>query len=215
MGERSFYQCELLESISLPNQMTEIEDAFFVACSSLKSVKHPANLKRIGSSAFSCCELLEKLEIPFGVTNVGEYAFACCSGLSSVRIPSTVTGIGKNAFERCPALASVRFVGDAPVMGKELFTTPPENAQVTLPAELEGWAGIGDTWYGMIVIAAIADGGPYNEMVDGVTWTFTVSNGMATVGSRTFGSPSIPRSVAGDIAIPSKLGNCEVLAIGE
>jgi hypothetical protein len=52
-------------------------------------------------------------------------------------------------------------------------------------------------------------------MVDGVTWTFTVSNGMATVGSRTFGSPSIPRSVAGDIAIPAKLGECEVLTIGE
>ena len=92
-----------------------------------------------------------------------------------------MTGIGKNAFERCPALASVRFVGDAPVMGKELFTTPPENAQVTLPAELEGWVGIGDTWYGMTVIAARADGGPYSEMVDGVTWAFTVSNGMATV----------------------------------
>ena len=215
MGERSFYQCGQLESISLPNQMTEIENAFFVACSSLKSVKYPANLKRIGSSAFSSCASLEKLEIPFGVTNVGGYAFACCNGLSSVRIPSTVTGIGKNAFERCPALASVRFVGDAPVMGKELFTTPPENAQVTLPAELEGWAGIGNAWYGMTVIAAKADGGPYSETVDGVTWAFTVSNGMATVGSRTFGSPSIPRSVAGDIAIPTKLGECEVLTIGE
>ena len=215
MGERSFYQCGQLESISLPNQMTEIENAFFVACSSLKSVKYPANLKRIGSSAFSSCASLEKLEIPIGVTNVGEYAFACCNGLSSVRIPSTVTGIGKNAFERCPALASVRFVGDAPVMGKELFTTPPENAQVTLPAELEGWAGIGDTWYGMTVIAAKADGGPYSETVNGVAWTFSVSNGMAEVGSKEFATPSIPSSVAGNVAIPSRLGNCEVSAIGD
>jgi hypothetical protein len=67
----------------------------------------------------------------------------------------------------------------------------------------------------MNVIAAKADGGPYRHTVDGVTWAFTVSNGMAKVGSGVFGSPSIPSSVAGDIAIPSKLGNCEVLTIGE
>jgi hypothetical protein len=131
-----------------------------------------------------------------------------------VWIPSTVTGIGKNAFGRCPALASVRFVGDAPVMGKELFTTPPENAQVTIPVELASWSGIGETWYGMTVVAAKADGGPYSETVNGVAWKFSVSNGMAEVGSKEFATPSIPSSVAGNVAIPSRLGNCEVSAIG-
>jgi hypothetical protein len=86
---------------------------------------------------------------------------------------------------------------------------------VTIPVELASWSGVGDTWYGMAVVAAKPDGGPYSQTVDGVTWAFTVSNGMARVGSKKFGVPAISSSVAGDIAIPSKLGNCEVLTIGE
>ena len=215
MGERTFYQCGLLESVSLPDRITEIADALFVACRSLKNVSLPANIKRIGSSAFSGCTSLDGITFPQGVTNIGEYAFSGCSALSSVLIPSAVSGIGKNAFERCPALASVRFFGDAPVMGANLFTTPPENAQVTIPVELEGWTGIGETWHGMTVVAAKADGGPYSETVNGIAWTFSVSNGMAEVGSKKFATPSIPSSVAGNVAIPSRLGNCEVSAIGD
>ena len=215
IGEQSFSRCGLLESVSLPDGMTEIKDALFVACRSLKSVRFPSDLKHIGSSAFSSCASLEEAILPSGVTNVAEYAFAGCSSLSSVLLPSSVGSIGKNAFERCPALASVRFLGDAPAMGKDLFTSPPANAHVTLPAELGGWSGTGDTWYGMAVVAAKPDGGPYGETVDGIAWTFSVSNGMAEVGSKTFGSPSIPRTVAGDIVLPSSLGNCEVAAIGE
>ena len=214
MGERTFYQCGLLESVSLPDRITEIADALFVACRSLKNVSLPANIKRIGSSAFSGCTSLDGITFPQGVTNIGEYAFSGCSALSSVLIPPGVSGIGKNAFERCPALASVRFFGDAPVMGANLFTTPPENAQVTIPVELEGWTGIGETWHGMTVVAAKADGGPYSETVNGIAWTFSVSNGMAEVGSKKFATPSIPSSVAGNVAIPSRLGNCEVSAIG-
>ena len=215
MGEQTFYQCGNLESVTLPDCMTEIDNALFAVCASLKSVRFPADLKNIGSSAFSGCASLEEVAFPSGVTNIGEYAFAGCSSISSVLIPSAVEGVGKNAFERCSALAAVRFLGDAPAMGCDLFTNPPVNAQVTIPVELEGWAGIGDTWYGMAVVAAKPDGGPYIETVDGVAWTFSVSNGMATVGSKSFGSPSIPRSVAGDIAMPSLLGNCEVVTIGE
>ena len=89
------------------------------------------------------------------------------------------------------------------------------NAQVTLPAELESWAGTGETWYGMAVVTAKPDGGPYSETVDGISWTFCVSNGMAVVSSRKFGQPSVSRYTERDIAIPSRLGNCEVTGIGE
>ena len=215
MGERAFYQCGNLESVTLPDCMTEIDNALFVACRSLKSVKFPSGLKHIGSSAFSGCASLEEVAFPSGVTNVGEYAFSGCESLSSVLIPSSIESIGKNAFERCPALASVRFLGDAPVMGNDLFTDPPANAQVTLPAELEGWVGTGETWYGMAVVPAKPDGGPYSETVDGISWTFSVSNGMAVVSRRKSGLPSVSRYTEGDIAIPSRLGNCEVTGIGE
>ena len=215
MGEDSFNRCSLLESISLPDRMTELADGLFSVCSSLKSIKYPADLQRIGSYAFADCLSLDKVEIPFGVVNVDDSAFAGCKSLSSVVIPSTVTSIGDGAFERCPALASVRFIGEAPAMGSYPFGSIPSNGRVTLPVELESWSGVGERWNYMTVVAANAVDGPYRQTVDGVTWTFSISNGLVKVGSGVFGSPSISRSVAGDIAIPARLGNCKVSTIGE
>ena len=214
-GERVFSNCEALESISLPNTLTEIADCFFSACKSLKSLKLPAKLKSIGASAFSSCTSLATIDFPNGLTNISRYAFSNCASLQSILIPPSVTTIGEHAFERCSKMASVRFLGEAPIMGESIFTEPPENAQVTLPAELESWAGIETPWYGMKVIAAKPDGGPYQQIIDKTTWTFTVSNGIASVYSGRFATPAIPNTTAGDIAIPAKLGNCDVGSIGD
>ena len=46
------------------------------------------------------------------------------------------------------------------------------------------------------------------ETVDGITWSYTKSNGAATI-------TGIPKSTAGDVVIPSKLGGCRVKTIGE
>ena len=42
------------------------------------------------------------------------------------------------------------------------------------------------------------------ETVNGITWTYTVTNGVASVGSSL--SPAIPMSTSGSITIPSTLG---------
>lgn len=53
------------------------------------------------------------------------------------------------------------------------------------------------------ILAALAD----TEIVDGVTWSYYISNGRATV---TGASPCV-----GKVVIPSKLGGCDVAVIGE
>ena len=60
------------------------------------------------------------------------------------------------------------------------------------------------------MLGAFAD----TETVDGITWTYTVKDGCASVGS---GSPSynaVPRSTSGSITIPSTLGGYPVTKIG-
>jgi len=44
------------------------------------------------------------------------------------------------------------------------------------------------------------------ETVDGVTWTYTVSGGKASVGGGNSIPPAVPRSTAGAITSPSSLG---------
>ncbi len=52
------------------------------------------------------------------------------------------------------------------------------------------------------------------EVVDGITWTYTVENGCASVGGGSSSSPAIPKSTSGAITIPSNLGGYAVTNIG-
>ena len=53
------------------------------------------------------------------------------------------------------------------------------------------------------------------EMVDGITWTYTVSNGKASLGyDNGYCSAAIPSSSTGAITIPSTLGGYPVTSIG-
>ena len=52
------------------------------------------------------------------------------------------------------------------------------------------------------------------ETVNGITWTYTASNGQAEVGGGTSSSPAIPTSTSGAITIPSTLGGYPVTSIG-
>ena len=49
--------------------------------------------------------------------------------------------------------------------------------------------------------------------VDGIKWTYTVSNGKATVGGGSSSSPAVSTSTTGAITIPSKLGGYPVSSI--
>ena len=54
-----------------------------------------------------------------------------------------------------------------------------------------------------IAFCVIAD----TETVDGITWTYTVDNGCASVGSDSYVTTAVPTLTSGDIVIPSLLGD--------
>ena len=54
----------------------------------------------------------------------------------------------------------------------------------------------------------------YNQTVNGIQWTYTVSNGKASVGGGTSSSTAVPTSTTGIITIPSELGGYPVTSIG-
>ena len=53
------------------------------------------------------------------------------------------------------------------------------------------------------------------ETVDGLTWTYTVSNGQASVGGGSLSSRAVPTTTTGDIFIPATLGGYTVTSIGD
>ena len=84
IGEKAFYSCKNMTSVTIPNSVTSIEWEAFDNCSGLTSI-----------------------EIPNSVTSIGGYAFFSCDGLTSVTIPSSVTSIGNTAFYYCSNLTSI------------------------------------------------------------------------------------------------------------
>lgn len=65
-----------LQSITIPDGVTEIKEGTFECCHSLKSVELPNSITKIdGWGAFGNCHLLKELEIPDGVTSINSSAF--------------------------------------------------------------------------------------------------------------------------------------------
>ena len=108
IGEKVFYNCSSLTSITIPDSVTSIGTAFS-ECSSLTSVTFGENskLESIGDSAFYNCSSLTSITIPDSVTSIGSYAFRGCSSLTSITIPDSVTTIGSSAFSNCSSLEDV------------------------------------------------------------------------------------------------------------
>ncbi len=65
-----------------------------------------------------------------------------------------------------------------------------------------------------MTLAVVSGAATYTETVDGITWTYTVANGEASVGGGLLSSTAVPVSTSGAIVIPSSLGGYTVTSIG-
>ena len=107
IGDRAFYGCESLTSISIPDGVKTIGSYAFSRCIALESITIPDGVKTIGSYAFSRCIALVSVTIPSGVTMIGDSAFYECISLTSISIPDGVKTIGSYAFYNCGRLKSI------------------------------------------------------------------------------------------------------------
>ena len=89
-----------LESVEIPNGVTEIKDAAFAYCSSLYlSIVIPGSVKSIGENAFTGC-FAEEIILGEGIESIGKNAF-CSNDFSEIVIPATVTKLGYGALSDC------------------------------------------------------------------------------------------------------------------
>ena len=98
LGEDAFYYCTALETLEIPDAVTELKGSVCGNCTALQSVRLPANLKSIGESCFYNCLQLSGLEIPETVQSIGNYAFFNCPGLTRIRLTRTTSSIGDYAL---------------------------------------------------------------------------------------------------------------------
>lgn len=111
IGPSAFEYCKRLTSVTMSSGVTNISYGMFAYCSSLTGITIPNNVKSIGYSAFSNCSSLTSVTVGNSVTSIGLEAFYNCSSLTSITIPDSVMNIGDNAFYNCDSLMSVTYRG--------------------------------------------------------------------------------------------------------
>ncbi len=155
IGARAFLGCSKLETINLPETVTEFEiyvDTFgttnsaantFYGCTSLKSISIP-NIIEIPEGTFEGCTALETVELGDALTTIGAKAFYNNTSLKSITIPAGVTSIGSSAFENCSAMKTLEFengsaiqrLGTSENANDNIFKNTTSLESVTLPTSI-------------------------------------------------------------------------------
>ncbi len=105
--EGVFQYCTSLETVELPDEVTQIGYGMFKECKSLKTISLPTKLQIIARHAFRFCTSLESITLPDGLSEIGGEAFDGCTSLKEITIPKSVRIIEDGAFDGCTALESV------------------------------------------------------------------------------------------------------------
>ncbi len=112
ISAQTFYECEALEEIILPNSVTTIGDEAFYKNGALVSITLPDALLEIGKFAFAENVLLESVEFNGNLQTIGDGAFAYNVKLSDVVIDGDISYIGVGAFMGNASLETVTIVSN-------------------------------------------------------------------------------------------------------
>ena len=130
------FQNNDLETVTIPQGVTEIQKYSFSGCQNLKEINIPEGVKTIGNNAFWNCRNLTKITLPSTIKKMGWNAFSAtgiksielpesdvlssiddkvffqCFDLSEVTVPLNITKIADSAFEDCsPELTIKAYTG--------------------------------------------------------------------------------------------------------
>lgn len=137
LANACFKDCTNLETVILPDYITEIPTACFYNCPNLKSVNIPKDTEIIGDSAFYGCSSLTSIEIPAGVKTIRDYAFRS-SSVKSINLPNTVKSIGEYAFANTPLTSISSDKGELTLtIGKNAFFDSNSLASVNFNGRLK------------------------------------------------------------------------------
>ena len=123
LGDWSFYNCDSIRAITIPNTVTNMGFAAFSGCSSLTNIDIPNGVTVISNQLLEGCSSLVKIEIPEAVTEIRSYAFHKCTNLETIEIPDTVNSIYPKVFQYCQRLKNIKIPQNANCANQMFFNS--------------------------------------------------------------------------------------------
>ena len=135
IGERAFYKCSGLTSVTIPNSVTSIGEDAFCDCTGLTRVTIPNSVTSIGGFAFCGCSGLTRVDITdleawCNIRFGNYYANPCYYAphlylnneeITDLVIPDSVTSIRNYAFYGCSGLTSITIPNSVTSIGDDAF----------------------------------------------------------------------------------------------
>ena len=115
--------------------VAEIGDFSFQDNPVVESIVIPAGVQSIGRSAFKGCANLKKVELSEGVTVLQYGCFGGCVALESVTLPESLEIVEDFAFAVCPCLKELNFGSNLKSIGMQALAYCAALDKVTIPDE--------------------------------------------------------------------------------
>ena len=212
IGERAFYNCWDLTSITILNSVTDIGGHAFEYCRGLTSITIPNSVTNIGDYAFSYCYGLTSIDVDSDNSNYASYngvlfskdmtRLIQCPGRfsGSFVVPTSVKEIGEGAFAGC-RLTSITISNSVTNIGFWAFGGCPNLTNIDVDSDNPNYASYNGVLFSKDMTRLI-------QCPQGFSGSFVIPNSVTNIGDYAFiycdrlTSINIPTSVTniGDYA---------------
>ena len=146
IGKFAFASCPALTQVTLPSGLTRLEEHTFAYCTALESIQLPSTLTYLGMEAFTGCTALKSIDLPDGITSLSSGTFFGCTSLTTVDLPSSLKTVGQDAFNGCTALTEVTIPSGTTTIESAAFANCSALATITVPDSVTSIGG--NAWPG-------------------------------------------------------------------
>lgn len=132
---QAFKNCKKLTNVNIPNKLEYLGGGAFYNASSIKNIELPDTLTFLGGEAFYGAKSLETVKLSKNLNEIRGNSFEYCSSLRSITIPDNVERIGGHAFYGDSSLSEVVFTENSKLteIGSSAFRQCPSLYSITIP----------------------------------------------------------------------------------
>lgn len=138
IANSTFSDSIMLNSVVIPDTVTQIGSFAFKGCTNLTSVVMSKNVSAIEKYTFKDCKNLKTIStLGNKIIEIGDYAFNGCNNLESdILIPSTCKKIGSSAFNGCEKINSLTLSNGIEEIGSVAFNDCKSIKSLVIPDSL-------------------------------------------------------------------------------
>jgi len=211
IGDSAFNATRKLKSINLPEGLETIGTAAFNG-SGIESIQIPDGITEIPANAFLNCRSLKTVSLPSSITSIGKQAFNRCELLEALKLPDHISEIGADAFGWSGTADFPLYVNEGTTTEETLAAAGWDYEAIPIPFEystlddgtcaITGYIGTEST----VVIPAQIKGCRVSAIAekaffgDSTMVHVTIEEGIQTIGAQAFFHSSIE-----SVSVPSSV----------